>query len=302
MTDVEMGHDLIRIDLVLRDGLRVSGRLGSTDKAFERLLTAFAGGQPETDARVVGLLTPDKQGTIFIRPSDVTTIEVDRWVQPEAHAIIANRDVPSIGRSVPALQPRPYFVVSNFLRPETYEALLDFTMKRETDYQPSTITDKTTGIDSVDTVTRQSMVLYDLGLMRSVFVEKLTDILPQVVAAPGMDEARRNVGRIECQMTCHASGGFFKAHRDNEGGKNTSRFISYVYYYNKTPRSFSGGALKITQTKPDGSSATHNVEPLDNSIVFFDSSFWHEVTPIRCKTEEFSSSRFTVNGWIHRRV
>ncbi|WP_198148441.1 2OG-Fe(II) oxygenase [Elstera litoralis] len=104
---------------------------------------------------------------------------------------------------------------------------------------------------------------------------------------------------FECQITAHSDGSFFKNHRDDIGGKNESRFISYVYYFNKEPKLFSGGYLKIT---PDEKNYSKKIliEPRNNRIVFFKSHLYHEVLPVEIPTDIFSASRFTLNGWLHR--
>jgi Rps23 Pro-64 3,4-dihydroxylase Tpa1-like proline 4-hydroxylase len=40
--------------------------------------------------------------------------------------------------------------------------------------------------------------------------------------------------------------------------------------------------------------------PPQNSIVFFPSSYLHEVMPVSCPSRAFADSRLTVNGWLHR--
>jgi Rps23 Pro-64 3,4-dihydroxylase Tpa1-like proline 4-hydroxylase len=42
------------------------------------------------------------------------------------------------------------------------------------------------------------------------------------------------------------------------------------------------------------------IEPRNNSIVFFQSFYLHEVLPVSCPSKTFSDSRFTVNGWVRK--
>jgi hypothetical protein len=42
------------------------------------------------------------------------------------------------------------------------------------------------------------------------------------------------------------------------------------------------------------------IEPIDNSIIFFRSrSAAHEITKVRCPSDDFGDGRFTLNGWVH---
>src|SRR5262249_19683336 len=42
------------------------------------------------------------------------------------------------------------------------------------------------------------------------------------------------------------------------------------------------------------------ITPRQNTLVLFQSSYDHEVMPVRCPSRKFANSRFTVNGWIIR--
>ncbi|MBE9012911.1 2OG-Fe(II) oxygenase, partial [Pseudanabaenaceae cyanobacterium LEGE 13415] len=42
------------------------------------------------------------------------------------------------------------------------------------------------------------------------------------------------------------------------------------------------------------------IQPINNSIIFFPSHFLHEVLPVSCPSRQFADSRFTLNGWIRR--
>jgi Rps23 Pro-64 3,4-dihydroxylase Tpa1-like proline 4-hydroxylase len=102
--------------------------------------------------------------------------------------------------------------------------------------------------------------------------------------------------RLEMQMTSHGDGDYFKAHNDNGSPDCLERAISYVYYFDvERPRIYRGGELRIWC---DGKE--HLVIPMDNSVVFFNSSLMHEVAPVQCASKEFVYQRFTVNGWLRR--
>ena len=102
--------------------------------------------------------------------------------------------------------------------------------------------------------------------------------------------------RFECQATAHHDGAFFKRHTDAAAGRNVGRILSFVYYLWREPKLFSGGHLKFYG--PDGA-VSNEIEPENNSIVFFPSVLDHEVTLVTCPSKAFTDGRFTVNGWVH---
>ena len=68
------------------------------------------------------------------------------------------------------------------------------------------------------------------------------------------------------------------------------------------PPAFSGGDLALFDSLSDGSAfdeqAYSLVEPADNMLILFPSSFWHEVRKVDCASGAYADSRFTLNGWI----
>lgn len=102
------------------------------------------------------------------------------------------------------------------------------------------------------------------------------------------------VARVERQLTLHLDGGFYRAHRDNQGEEAARRALAYVYYFHG-PKRWSGGELVLEGDRPCV------LEPDDDRLVLFDASVLHEVRPIVAETPlAFHEGRFTVNGWIWR--
>lgn len=96
---------------------------------------------------------------------------------------------------------------------------------------------------------------------------------------------------VELQVTAHGNDCYYKVHNDNGSADTTHRILTYVYYLHRQPKSFTGGELKVYGEQ------TITVQPTHNTLVFFPSHIMHEVLPVNCG-EDFTDSRFTVNGWI----
>jgi Rps23 Pro-64 3,4-dihydroxylase Tpa1-like proline 4-hydroxylase len=113
------------------------------------------------------------------------------------------------------------------------------------------------------------------------------------------------IGQIESQLTAHNDGHYYKAHNDSGSPDTASRELTYVYYFNREPKQFSGGELRIYDSRIENNffikaESYKTIEPINNSIVFFLSRYIHEVLPIRCPSQQFADSRFTINGWVRR--
>ena len=134
-----------------------------------------------------------------------------------------------------------------------------------------------------------------------MFDQRLHGILAAVRKEMGMPWFR--LGETERQLTAHGGGGFFAPHVDTGHPIAASRRVSCVYYFHASPRRFTGGELRLYDTwvTPSGSTAAGTyttLTPVDNSVVFFPSDAFHEVRPVRCETDAFGDSRFTITVWF----
>jgi Rps23 Pro-64 3,4-dihydroxylase Tpa1-like proline 4-hydroxylase len=170
--------------------------------------------------------------------------------------------------------------LEGFLEPEQNRKILDWAMKHKRYFLTSSVTTKEDGY-------RRSKIAYRFP--QELILQKIDQIIEPV--KKHFKHEFKNYS-VECQMTAHNHGDFFKPHTDN-GHYCTNRLISYVYYFYKQPKPFDGGQLVLYNQK-----GSLTVEPINNSLIFFASSCLHEVLPVHCPGENFSNSRFTINGWI----
>jgi Rps23 Pro-64 3,4-dihydroxylase Tpa1-like proline 4-hydroxylase len=150
---------------------------------------------------------------------------------------------------------------------------------------------------------RRSFVLNPPDALVAPVVTRVREAMPDVLARirlPAVD-----VGRIEAQVTASNDGSFFGVHTDADYDKLALRHLTYVYYFNGTPKAFSGGELRIyddvlRNNRLARSDTFQTVEPLHNSIVFLWARAMHEVRPVSVPSRAFRDSRFTVNGWVNK--
>lgn len=201
------------------------------------------------------------------------------------------------------IQPQPSPVesayqvqIDNFLSLDENQQLLDFACQQEAAMQASTVTTDEQNY-------RKSRVLYDFPAFSELVVNRIRATLPDVL--PQLNITTFPIAQIEAQLTAHQDGGYFKVHDDNGSPDTATREITYVYYFFRQPQPFSGGELRLYDTKIENGYYTKadsflTISPHNNSIVFFPSYTHHEVLPVECPSKAFTNSRFTINGWIRR--
>lgn len=205
--------------------------------------------------------------------------------------------------SVPTPAPTPeversrILVRENFLSTEEHQRLLAYAIDNEARFVDTTTS-------SSDRSYRQSMVLHQFPEWSALFRQRIRAMLPEIARELDCGTLSQN---IEAQLTAHNDGNYYKIHNDNGSADTARRELTFVYYFNRRPKAFSGGALRVFDTVVrDGfyvaADSDRLIEPADNRIVFFLSRYQHEVTPIVCPSRAFADGRFTVNGWVHRQA
>jgi SM-20-related protein len=114
------------------------------------------------------------------------------------------------------------------------------------------------------------------------------------------------VYHTECSVVAHGDGDYYRTHIDTSptrGGPQPKHFrvVSCVYYLNREPKGFSGGALQVHALGlGDRRPAKVVIEPLHNRLAVFPAFIPHEVRTIDCPSGRFEDSRFSINCWLHR--
>jgi SM-20-related protein len=183
--------------------------------------------------------------------------------------------------------------VRNFLPNEAHAALLDYVLQQEEQFAGSSVL-------SNDPEYRKSTVLYNFPKYQQMFRTALRAVNPEICETIGVPTF--TIDHIEWQLTGTVDKGYFKPRNDNSAGVGY-RKVTFVYYFHREPRPYNGGEIRFfgyNPLAPDIGDARHMLEllPVQNSIIFFDASCYHEVRNVRCQTPGFANARFIVNGWI----
>uniref|UniRef100_B8HQ53 Prolyl 4-hydroxylase alpha subunit n=1 Tax=Cyanothece sp. (strain PCC 7425 / ATCC 29141) TaxID=395961 RepID=B8HQ53_CYAP4 len=189
-----------------------------------------------------------------------------------------------------------YVRLEQFLTPEELSYLIEYVVQQKDNFAP---THTSTG----DLDYRKSLILYNFPEFSQLVVNRIRTVMPEVLTKLKMPPF--SVGEIESQLTAHGDGNYYKIHNDNGSPETATRELTYVYYFYQQPKCFSGGELRLFDSKIENgfyvaADSSHIVEPDNNSIIFFPSRYLHEVLPVQCPSREFQYYRFTINGWIRR--
>lgn len=235
----------------------------------------------------------------------VCAIEPDNAAAAWLIAILKGDELPSV--APPGRRPAPFMQLKGFLTRTEQKRLFKVVSSAGRErFRPAGVggnKDKPEGV--VNRNTRDAIVAVG-ETRREVgpwFRPKLRSILPSAWARLGLEHIEQC--RIEMDITAHLSGGYYKPHRDNGEGLYRERRLSYVYYFHREPKRFSGGDLHLYDGEVEEGSggvvSYFRIEPLHNSLVLFPSHYIHEITAVECDPDDFMSGRFTVNGWVRRR-
>lgn len=186
----------------------------------------------------------------------------------------------------------PFVQIDRFLDESARSRILQAVLSRESEFVPTT-----TATGATDY--RRSQILYwfpDFDWM----AKQVELTLPKVLLQLELDFA---IAEIELQLTTHNDGHYYKIHNDNGSPEAATRVLSYVYYFHREPKAFSGGELRLYDLTVDYDAPSPDfctIEPINNRMIFFPSQYLHEVMPIVCPSQAFADGRFTLNGWVRR--
>jgi Rps23 Pro-64 3,4-dihydroxylase Tpa1-like proline 4-hydroxylase len=189
--------------------------------------------------------------------------------------------------------------IINWLGPEMANRLFDFACVQRDNFQATKVLKTEKRQLEIDLTARRSLKITDLGELNAEFREHARAVLPQMCRQLGIEQFEPSDFYLE--LVAHGDGAFFAEHRDVyiESPRNSPP-ISAAYYFHRIPKSFSGGDLRIYSIAGSKKSKTFvEIEPINDTLVFFPSWFPHEVLPVNCPSGQFEDSRFSINCWIH---
>jgi SM-20-related protein len=211
-------------------------------------------------------------------------------------------DLPTmIAQPTPDVLESRCVVLEEFLAPAELQELLAYVSQKELEFQISEVVSP--GVAStVDFEYRRSRVLMDVGRHSAAITNRLRSALPGIAVRLGCNLF--SISNLESQITASNHGDFFRWHNDNSHDPVLNRRITFVYFFHREPKRFTGGELRLYDSRRENGDYVpernyYTVVPQQNQAVLFNSSLAHEITGVECPSGKFEDSRFTVNGWLH---
>jgi Rps23 Pro-64 3,4-dihydroxylase Tpa1-like proline 4-hydroxylase len=194
-------------------------------------------------------------------------------------------------------------VLDEFLTSTELNTLRQYVLDQEMRFEISEVLSPGVTGGAIDYEHRRSRVLMDLGGHERMITDRLLACLQRVLQRWGRDSFP--VSRTETQITASNHGDFFHCHSDNGTETVAAREITFVYFFHREPKRFSGGELRIYDSRRENHNYVptanyRTIVPEQNQLVLFASGLSHEITPVECPSGKFADSRFTVNGWIYK--
>jgi SM-20-related protein len=194
-------------------------------------------------------------------------------------------------------------VLDEFLTSAELNTLRQYVLDQEMQFVISEVVSPGVAGGTVDYEHRRSRVLMDLGGHERMILDRLPTFLPRVLQKWGRDPFP--ISHVETQTTASNHGDFFRCHSDNSAEEVASREVTFVYFFHREPKQFSGGELRIYDSRRENDNYVptanyRTIVPEQNQLVLFASGLSHEITPVDCTSGQFVDSRFTINGWVHR--
>src|SRR5579863_479556 len=199
--------------------------------------------------------------------------------------------------------PAQCVILDEFLTPAELNALSEYVLEHEMQFEVSEVIAPGVTGGAVDYDHRRSRVLMNLDGHEKVITDRVLTCLPRVLKKWGRDPFA--ISRLETQTTASNHGDFFHCHVDNGAEAVAAREVTFVYFFHREPKQFSGGELRIYDSRRENDNYVptanyRTIVPEQNQLVLFASQLSHEITPVDCPSGQFADSRFTVNGWVHK--
>jgi SM-20-related protein len=202
----------------------------------------------------------------------------------------------SAAQGHPGLVRHPVVQLDGFLTGSEVAWLMELAFASEHRFFPSTVADSRSDY-------RHSLAMAAPHELWELMAGKIRAAMPEVMLQLRL--GKFTVGDVDCQITASIDGSYFKVHTDAGANQHEKRQLTYVYYFNREPKGFTGGELRIYDDairngKLAATDSFQVIEPRHNSMVFFQAAVMHEVMPVTVPSKAFRDARFTVNGWINR--
>ncbi len=217
-------------------------------------------------------------------------------------ALLAGKEWPGAPTGIRAA---PFVLLNDFLPQEFHDSLLPFLIAVQEKFVPSLIANSG-GRRQYNPDVRDTLDFTEKWNSRLRFRSYFEAMLPPVL--PRLQVGPFKIGGVEIHVRAYQDGHFFRVHKDTDAltalPNVANRVVSFVYFFHRVPRRYTGGDLLLIDTNVEANKMTTarftRIIPEDNSIIIFPSNYYHCVVPVQCPSQEFADSRFVINGFVRQ--
>ncbi len=283
---------------------------GLTDKALT-VLDGLTGTDPQSEAAVESLevtaVILRRIGALDASAAAYERLARARPDHPHAAYLASIFRGKALALSRADVTPRPgaFYVAERYLQPARHDELMRLGRDRAGEFKPSTVgmPTATGNVPVVRPESRASATLSSIGPIADWFRSMIVEQLPTF--ASHCDVPPFEPAQVEVTCSAYAHGHHFAVHSDRI--HHPTRRLSFVYYFHRTPKPYTGGDLLLydtgvsdpTRRSPDRFT---RIETRDNSLIVFPSGVFHEVTRVNSPSGAFADARFTIHGHIHESI
>jgi SM-20-related protein len=192
----------------------------------------------------------------------------------------------------------PHVTIPHALSGDTVARLFDYAGAQQSRMKPAEVHGDHG--DELDLSGRIALALNDLGPLREELEGYARGWIPSVRDALGV--APFQIEELDFTIVAYGDGAFYAQHIDTHtgaaAGGEVPRQLTFVCYFHRKPKGFTGGALRLFDLFGRESI---DVEPEPGLMTAFSSWTPHEVMPVSCPSGAFEDYRFALNVWVHGR-
>lgn len=227
----------------------------------------------------------------------IAKLDPNDWYYARAQRIFSGQVLNGDHRKIPTKLPGEFVQFHDFLSAKQHNEVLSF-VKENQNYSKYSCNG-----GQVNFAKRKTLVINfkEAGKPIIEIIKKhVLNVLPEVKSRLSL--APFPVKSLEMKISVHLDGFYFKAHTDDQ--LIPSRKMAFLYYFNFEEKAFEGGDFLLFDTdfKHDKKAIIEHIftriRPIDNSILFIPSGFYHAVTPVILPSNQFEQGRFCISGHV----
>ena len=166
---------------------------------------------------------------------------------PYMQAILAGTELPAPPEGI---HPAPFVLLEGLFPPALHETLLI-----PGALQPGELVPAKVGNNEYKPECRESLEVPGKWEGKARVNECVAEILPSVIKR--LQVTTFEVDKIEVKLRVYLDGHFFRLHMDcPANSENANRKVSYVYFFHRQPRAYTGGGLLLFDTDVENNKFT----------------------------------------------